>query len=179
MKNMWYLIAALTVAAVVLLSGCVKNPDTTIEEDGGVRHYVDTNAPKVIKSTQIVTFFCDFSTLNLSMDSSPVAGRYYTLRAGQDGGSYEARAGGEVFGELKFTPDGAFFDALQKIVSEHDLAQYNGQFCTVSGLPPDYGAVLDIRYDSGETIHASDNQSCFLPMEAMEALVMLFQGQNP
>lgn len=179
-KHMDFIIIATVVCIVflitmpLLVAGCANPPSTPEEIDGGVRHYVDTDAPKTIESTQIVSFCCEFSTTNLEVDSSPVAGWYYTLYAGQDGGSYEARGGGEVYGERKFTPDAAFFNALQRIVSEYGFAQYNGQFYTVSGLPPDHGAKLDIQYTSGERIHAFDNQSCFLSLEAIEALVYLF-----
>lgn len=169
----WYvlLVAALGVAT---LMGCSRADTEDI--DGGVRHYEDENAPKVIESTQIVTFSCEISTYSMSMNSSPVAGRYYTFYAGQEGGSFEARAGGEVFTEKEFTPDAAFFEALQEIVAEHDLAQYNGKHYSVSGLPPDYGAKLDIRYESGESIRSSDNQSCFIPVEVTQKLVELFEN---
>ena len=162
----------------LMLSGC-KQPNRDTEDiDGGVRHQEDTDAPKVIASTQIVSFSCEFSAYDLAMDSSPIAGRYHTLYAAQNGGTYEARGGGTVYDERKFTPDKAFFDRLQQIVAKYDLAQYNGKSYTVSGLPPDYGAKLNIRYASGESIYASNNQSCFLPVEAMEDLVNLFKLEN-
>ena len=44
----------------------------------------------------------------------------------------------------------------------------------MSGLPPDYGVKLDIQYASGESIRASNNQDCFLSLEAMEELISLF-----
>ena len=172
----WYILLT-AVVGLTLLAGCVGRADTD-EIDGGTRHYVDENAPKTIASNQIVSFSCEFSATNLAMNDSPIAGRYYTLYAAEDGGSYEARGGGEVFGEREFTPDAEFFDALQQIVSQYDFAQFNGQFYTVAGLPPDHGAVLNIRYDSGESIRASDNQSCFIPLKAMEELVNLFNPQD-
>lgn len=170
----WYILLA-TVVSIMFLAGCSGLFYTETEEiDGGTRHYVDEEAPKTIQSTKIVSFSCEFTTTDLPMNESPIAGRYYTLYAAEDGGSYEARGGGEVFGQREFTPDTEFFDALQQIVVQYDLAQFNGQFYTVAGLPPDLGAKLDIQYDSGERIHASDNQSCFIPLEAMEELVELF-----
>lgn len=170
----WY-VFVIAAMGLSLLAGCSSLFDTETDEiDGGTRHYVDEGALKTTESTQIVSFSCEFSATNLAIDSSPIAGRYYTLYAAQDSGSYEARGGGDVFGQREFTPDGAFFDALQQIVSKYDFAQYNGQFYSVAGLPPDHGAQLEIRYDSGESIQASDNQGCFLPLEAMEELVNLF-----
>ena len=173
----WYIIV-LAAAGAALLAGCSgllrTQPPDTEPIDGGTRHYLDEDAPKTIESTQIVSFSCEFSTTNLSMNSSPIAGRYYTLYAGEDGGNYEARGGGTVYGQRIFTPDKAFFEALQAIVTRYDFAQHNGQFYKVSGLPPDYGVKLDIQYASGESIRASNNQDCFLSLEAMEELISLF-----
>ena len=166
--------AMLLVGVPVLLSGCTRPSHDTDDIDGGVQHAVDTDAPKTITSTQIISFHCEFSTTDLMMDSSPIAGRYHTLHAESSGANYEARGGGMVYDERKFAPDEAFFDGLQKLVAKYDLAQYNGQYYTVSGLPPDYGAKLNIQYDSGESIQCSNNQSCFIPLEAMEELVNLF-----
>ena len=168
----------LLIAVPLLISLCTKPAPDTDDIDGGVTHYVDTDAPKVIESTQIVSFHCEISATDLMTDSSPIAGRYHTLHAAPDGGSYEARGGGTVFAEREFTPNEAFFDALQQIVFQYDLAQYNGQFYTVSGLPPDLGSKLEILYTSGECIHCSNNQSCFLPLKAIEELVSLFYPNN-
>ena len=142
----------LLVCIPLLVSGCAKPSRDTDEIDGGVQHSVDTNAPKTITSTQIISFHCEFSTTNLAINNSPAAGRYHTLHAEQSNGNYEARGGGTVYDERKFIPDKAFFDTLQQIVAKYDFAQYNGQFYTVSGLPPDHGAKLDIQYGSGESI---------------------------
>ena len=168
----------LLIGVPFLISGCTKPSHDTDDIDGGVQHSVDTNAPKTITSTQIISFHCEFSSTDLMLDSSPIAGRYHTLQVTQTGGSYEARGGGTVYNEGEFKPDEAFFKALQQIVAKYDLAQYNGKSYTVSGLPPDRGAKLDIRYASGESIYASNNQNCFIPLEAMEELVDLFNQTN-
>lgn len=170
----WYVLLT-AVVSLSFLTGCLGLFHTDTEViDGGTRHYVDEEAPKTIQSTKIVSFSCEFTATDIPMNESPIAGRYYTLYAAEYGGSFESRGGGEVFGQREFTPDADFFDALQQIVSQYDFAQFNGQHYTVSGLPPDHGAKLEIRYDSGESIRASDNQSCFIPLEAMEELVELF-----
>ena len=170
--------AMLLVGVPLLISGCTRPTYDTDDIDGGVQHSEDTGAPKTISSTQIISFHCEFSTTDLMMDSSPIAGRYHTLHADSSGANYEARGGGTVYDEREFKPDEAFFDALQKIVAKYDFAQYNGQYYTVSGLPPDHGAKLNIQYDSGESIQCSNNQSCFIPLEAMEEIVSLFYPDN-
>lgn len=175
MKWFYFFTGVLLIAGLVALAGCRKAPADTDVIDGGVRHSVDENAPKVIESTQIVSFGCWFSALTLMEDDTGLAGRIYELKATQEGGSYETWAGGEVYDDLTFTPDPEFFDRLQQIVSQYDLAQFNGQHYSVSGLPPDFGAALTVEYASGETICASDNQSCFIPLDAMQALAELFR----
>ena len=155
--------AMLLMGVPLLISGCTRPTYDMDDIDGGVQHSEDTGAPKTIYSTKIISFHCEFSTTDLMMDSSPIAGRYHTLHAESSGANYEARGGGTVYDEREFKPDEAFFDALQKIVAKYDFAQYNGQYYTVSGLPPDHGAKLNIQYDSGESIQCSNNQSCFIP----------------
>lgn len=183
-KRMKFIIISVILCAVllsVMLFFLFSRADLSHKANylgGGVTHYVDTKAPKTINSTQIISFHCEFSTTNLAINSSPAAGRYHTLRAAQDNCSYEARVSSTIYNEKTFTPDAAFFDALQQIVSQYDFAQYNGQFYTVSGLPPNLGAKLEIQYDSGECIHSSNNQSCFIPLEAMEELVTLFNPDD-
>ena len=170
--------AVLLVIAPLLISGCARSVSDTETVDGGVIHHVDMDAPKTVKSTEIRSFSCSFSATDLSVTQSPIAGRYYTLYAAEGQASYEAISGSSIRAERKFAPDGAFFKALQQIVAKYDLAQYNGQFYTVSGLPPHLGAKLDITYASGESIQCSNNQSCFIPLEAMEELVALFYPED-
>lgn len=67
---------------------------------------------------------------------------------------------------------------LQEIVSKYDLAKHNGYTHHVSGLPDMYGDYIDIKYASGESIYASDNQSGFLAQEAAMELINLFLSFN-
>lgn len=164
---------ALATTAGILLSH--REPESTDEIDGGVRHYVDTEAPKKIQSTEIAFFHCEFSTTDLCLEDSHIAGHMITLHAAGDGGYCKLEGRSES--EESFSPNEGFFRQLQQIVSRYDLAQYNGTHYTVSGLPPNIGMDLEVRYASGEYIRASNNQSCFLPLEAMEELVSLFQEQ--
>lgn len=174
---MYWLLAASLAAALIVIAVNMKRQDSRIEEDGGTRHYIDTDAPKVIDSTEITFFHCKFSTFDIPLIDSTIAGNIIILHAEGSGGSYCLRNRSEVNSEGSFIPDTAFFGHLQQLVSRYDLAQHNGQHYTVSGLPPDFGIDLEIRYASGERIRSSNNQSCFLSLEAMEELVALFQQQ--
>lgn len=174
MKWYYFLPVLVGVAVFLVLVGCKKSPQETDDIDGGVVHNVSTDAPKQIQSTEIVSFSCEFSTLDRSLSDTEIAGHYFVLYAGPDGGLFEPSNRQEVFQTHTFTPDSAFFDKLQSIVAKYDLAQHNGQYHTVSGLPPHFGIKLNIQYASGESISASNNQDCFLSTEAMEELVALF-----
>ena len=59
-------------------------------------------------------------------------------------------------------------------MSKYDLAKHNGDTHHVSGIPDMYGDYIDIKYASGESIYASDNQSGFLKAEAAMELLNLF-----
>lgn len=164
------------IAAILrLLRPEAASPEPPI--DGGVRHWVNTDAPKVIQSGEIAEFFCQFSTTDRCLTDTPIAGGIFTLRAGKEQGHLQIHGRQEIAGEWHFRPKESFFRQLQEIVSRYDFAQYNGQFYTVSGLPPGYGMKLEIRYASGESIRASNNQSTFLPLEAMQDLAALFENQ--
>lgn len=169
-------VAVLVIAIAAGVFFCRKKTAPEPEIDGGVQHRVDEHAPKVIVSEEVTYFHCKFSTTDLPVDTSSVAGHIITLHAGEDGGLCELR--GYTEKTVNFLPDKEFFRQLQQIISKYDLAQYNGQYYTVSGLPPNLGMDLKILYASGEYIRAFNNQSSFLPIEAMEELVTLFEHQN-
>jgi len=196
MSRMGWIAVALVVAAGFLLVGCggrqvppAEPPadsdvssDTNYDPpaDGGVISDTDYEAPKVIESTQVVSFNCKFSAFARSKEDTRLAGRVYQLEArlenGAVKGSYQTRT--RYDGETEtFRGSHAFMDALQKVIAQQDLAQHNGHSYRVSGLPEGYGAYLSVKYASGEEIYASDNQSCFLSIDAMEALEALFRSQ--
>ena len=161
-------------------SGCGLPARETDDIDGGVKTYNSgEDSPKVIESTEIISFNCEFSLLAAILDEeSELDGRVYTLNAVCENEAvtckikwYDRFGDGE---EYEFTADASFMKELQAIVEKYDFAQHNGYESVVSGLPHMYGAMLNIQYASGETIYASDNQNCFLSLEAMEDLTHLF-----
>ncbi len=149
----------------------------TDEIDGGVvkRYYADV--PKVIESSEIVSFCCVIS-LFAACETDGLGNRIYTLDAALKDGDvlvkYNWRERGGESDKAEYKADADFMVRLQKIVSDYDFARHNGYYHNVSGLPAMYGESIDIVYDSGERIYARDNQSGFLPLEAEKALVMLF-----
>lgn len=147
--------------------------DSTDDIDGGVRTRIDSNAPKTIHCTKLVSLECTFSTLSL-MNTDEVERSVFTLTAKLEGetvnAAYKSRKEEFVFSAVP-----SFMDCLQSIVAEYDFAQFNGITYRVSGLPDMYGAVIHAKYESGEDIYSSNNQDCFIPLEAIKKLLSLYK----
>ena len=180
MRQMIWLILTVFIA-VAVFTGCRKSSNENTDDiDGGVINDTSYDAPKEIESTEIEFFYCEFSTLTMMNEETFLENKVYELKASlQEGtvqGSYQAYAGGEGV-EKTFEAEPEFMNALQKIVKNHNLVQHNGLSYRVSGLPDQFGAVLEVEYESGERIYASHNQDNFLSIAAMEALEELFRGR--
>ena len=142
--------------------------------DGGATDNSDTNAPKSIEST-IISFDCRFSTMDVA-EPGKLGNHIYLLQAKLENrgvkGMYQVRDTGE---EHSFRASQNFLGEVQNPVAIYDLAQHNGHNYTVAGLPNEYGAQLNVKYASCESIYAYDNQDNFLTMEAMNELLKLFE----
>ncbi|MBQ4150630.1 MAG: hypothetical protein IJC81_02355 [Clostridia bacterium] len=145
--------------------------------DGDIQEHIDKSAPKTIISENIIYFQCEFSTVTIA-DDIPIEHGIYTLFAElKDGavrGKYDMRTRNGSGEQFPFRQSHRFMKELQMTVGKYDFAKFNGEEYFVSGLPDMYGARIRIVYASGERIDASDNQSNFLPIDAMTELVQLF-----
>jgi len=174
------ILVSLILFMTIGFSGCRLPVRETDDIDGGVKTYNSGEAsPKVVESTEIVSFKCEFSLLAAVLEEeSELNGRIYTLDAELDDGTVKCKI--DCYGResssvpKEFTADASFMTSLQEIVSKYDFAQHNGYISKVSGLPHMYGAKIDIAYASGESIYAHNNQDCFIPFEAIEELIELF-----
>ncbi|MBQ4068342.1 MAG: hypothetical protein IJC76_03745 [Lachnospiraceae bacterium] len=151
-----------------------------MEEDGGVEKKVVINAPKHIQSTLIIRFSVEMSTVAAAKENE-YCGYVYNLKAALENGavkgSYKCRDRyGSVF-EQRFRESVKFMSDLNRIVTEYDLAKYNGESCLVAGLPDNYGASVNITFASGEHLYASNNQSNFIPDNAVKEMVELFESR--
>ncbi len=149
----------------------------TPPEDGGVNKRINRDAPKSIVSESIISFTCAFSTVAIA-DDIPIEHGVYTLSARlKDGavrGEYKMRTRTGEGEQFLFRDSHRFLSEVQKTVRAYNFAKFNGKEYSVSGLPDLYGAKIHIVYASGERIDASNNQSNFLPVEALTELVKLF-----
>ena len=177
--------AAMAICASVLLlrykRPMVADCDT---EDGGVCQRYDSNAPKKINSTKIKTFKCEVSLFTLAEEDTKLSGKVFMMSAerAEDGDVLVLCEAYDRYSErfkLKYTAGREFMEKLSKIVAERDLASYNGNYYSVSGLPDNYGYSLSVLYESGEQFSASDNSSMTLPIEAVEELVEFFFWKMP
>ena len=160
--------------------GCGLFRRNTDNIDGGVvtRNSGD-DSPKVIESNEIISYDSEFSFISSFFDEeSELAGKVYKLSAVLKDDTVKVKfdwhdrdGNGDKY---EFQTDSSFMTKLQEIVSKYDLAKHNGYIHHVSGLPDMFGEQIDIKYASGESIYAHDNQDGFLPMEAMEELIELF-----
>ena len=176
------MILSLILLMTIGFSGCGLPRRNTDDIDGGVvtRNSGD-DSPKVIESTEIISYGSEFSFISSFFDEeSELAGKVYKLSAVMEDDTVKAkfdwhdRAGnGDKY---EFQTDSSFMTKLQEIVSKYDLAKHNGYTHHVSGLPNMYGEQIDIKYASGESIYAHDNQDGFLQMEALVELIELFSS---
>ena len=152
-----------------------------IDADGGVVQSVNTNAPKIIESKQIIIFECKFSTFAFLDSDEEIGNRVYILEARLENefvnGRYRQRSRFENNVDVKFKAEQSFMECLQRIIEEHNLAKNNGVCVKVNGLPDMYGAKLRVDYTSGERIYTSNNQDNFLSVSAMKAMLRLFRTQ--
>ena len=152
-----------------------------IDADGGVVQSVNTNAPKIIESKQIIIFECKFSTLAFLDLDEEIGNRVYILEARLENefvnGRYRQRSRFENNVDVKFKAEQSFMECLQRIIEEHNLAKNNGVCVKVNGLPDMYGAKLMVDYASVERIYTSNNQDNFLSVSAMKAMLRLFRTQ--
>lgn len=155
--------------------------DEDIEIDGGVTKETVTNAPKHIKSTLIIRVTIEMSTV-ADGEENEYSGYVYNLNAALENGAVKGcykcrdRYGSAV--EQRFRASVKFMSDLYRIVNEYDLARYNGERCFVAGLPDNYGATIDIMFASGERLYASDNETNFIPGNAVKEIVKLFQNKT-
>ncbi len=192
MRKKILIISVLIVTTGALLCACAQSKtdqsseektDTAIEDkaaleepvaiDGGTTEEIDHEAPKKIKSKELTSFLCYYSVMD--RDDFPLEGAVtYTFRAELSGdqvkGSYETE-----LEKKEFTADKDFMTRLQKLVDELDLAQYNGIYRKTDGLPEEFGAKLSLKYASGESIYAYNNEDCFLSDEAMLKVEAFFK----
>ncbi len=150
---------------------------------GGTTRNVDSSAPKTINSRKMTFFTAESSFETLAVDRSTL-GEYGGLdfisgyAARLRGGSFltlDARfSGGERGLEWAYI-SGDVFPTLDALAREYELAKNNGYHSFTHGLPMNFGGSLSARYESGEEISFSDNQTPIFQIELAIKLFKLFK----
>lgn len=120
---------------------------------GGVTNNTDYNAPKEIKSENLISLSVGFYHEDKYNRSS---GRYYNFILEPD------EEGRIIFKESYvsegFEVDKSVLSDVQAIIKKYDLAKSNGYHKTTAGLPPQFEeCFFEAKYDSGEYISFSEN----------------------
>ena len=150
---------------------------------GGTDATQNEDAPKTIKSENMILF--DVTSAFGGMiepDADEQFGYISAFAAPSDGGTFmfiekndgffgfnAART--YSFAHVKANP----FPELAKLVKEFDLAKNNGFHSTTHGLPENFGGSVTIKYESGEKIDFSNNQSPIFSQKFAAAVSKLFK----
>lgn len=164
------------------------------EACGGTDATLDTNAPKKIASDKM-TFFEATSALHGDYIMSDGAKNTFerlgyisafAAPVGKDTFMFLETSGSSHYGDDRKSSwalvKGNAFPPLVKLVNECDIAKRNGYHSKTHGLPENFGGEVYIRYESGEKIGFSDNQSPILSFEEgkkiHEAFVKAMKGKK-
>lgn len=147
--------------------------------DGGTRIAYDTDAPKEIVSRALVQFSCRFSSVSLiEKESSLQCGLYhFSAKKNEDGKGCSVSCGRVASvrdQQLQTVRPLSFMDEIERLLRAYNVAQYNGSYYSVSGLPSFFGASVDAVFESGESVYCYNNQDPFLPISLIKELCILF-----
>lgn len=114
---------------------------------GGTDKHEDPNAPKVIKSKNIIDFDIHVCCYNTWLGRvEPVV--FSVSRETENGPFILTR------GDLKVETDTSFLDKLQEIIDEFGLVKLNGYYEYTHGILPEFNNyIITAVYDSGERLH--------------------------
>ena len=149
-----------------------------MEIDGGTRIRRDTDAPKEITSRELIRFSCRFSGLSLMEEDTQLPRGVYDFGAARGEQGVECTVSCSnpkvLDGERKEWRTDGILTEIDALLRKHNVAQHNGNYYKVSGLPDFYGAKVDAEYASGETLYCYNNQDPFLPVSFVQELCCLF-----
>ena len=152
-KGVILMAALLSLLVLFLLTACTQDAEPEPEPiDGGTTVHTDANAPKVIESKDITAFSLNCYLSNRWRGDEE---HFFSFRIQDIGGVQTAS---EEESGASFPADEALLTALQEIVDEYDLAQFNGVYEVTAGLPPEcQPRTLRVEYASGEILTFTEN----------------------
>lgn len=156
-------IAIICIGAVALLAGCrykqgkspEKSPESSEQllqdaETGGLTDKTNENAPKEIKSDELIFFETEFFRNGDYVYDKDRIYRFKMTKS--EDGVYTITEGYDE--NLKCETDVSFAVRLQQIIREYDLVSLNGIDKQTAGLPPEYGPYwVNAEYASEEKLY--------------------------
>lgn len=165
---------------IVVLKKAAKNTG------GGTDATLDKSAPKTIESHNMILFDVTSSlrmlrTEDKNCDNEPLT-YISAFAAPAKKGCFLfleylrgiRRSGNKTSAWALVSED--IFPSLVKLVNDSGLAKDNGFHSTTHGLPENFGGSVDIKYESGEVISFSNNQTPILSLETAEKIYDLFSN---
>ena len=148
-KHIMRIMAALLSALTIFGFGGCRGKPPLAPVTGGVTDKTDRKAPKVIESKDISDYYAAF--LLSGEWSQGNKNVFYTFAVKPDD-SGVLTATESVTG-TSAPADKELLDALQAIIDECKLAEWNGEYRITAGLPPEYQpSTLTVNYASGEKL---------------------------
>lgn len=180
---------------ILILTGCIigKGDGSMFSnnvETGGSYNYTDKNAPKTIESKEITFFEVAFTTYDLNENHDrhiPYDPCQFNLVREGDGVQVSGNGGWGTgyfaLYDFKFRADSSVLAELQAIIDKHELAKVNGINEGAIGIPGGLGSKLVVKYETGESISASDNRSAVInsaaALDIYDFFVNLARAENP
>ena len=120
---------------------------------GGKHESVDSSAPKVIESDELISF--SYADRKISCSCQLCDDGLYVSA---NGGNSSRRDGTRFCVRYRSCTD-FLLGKLNSIIKSHELARNNGYHCTVDGLPNGCGDYIKAEYKSGEMLYMNSNQT--------------------
>lgn len=169
------IIVIMCVGGAVLLVGCQQNQTLSSSEEvitGGKEDHSDYDAPKEIKSEEMISFETNFFRYGDYVYEKDRSYRFKMTKSEDD--IFIITEGYDE--KLKCETDGTFPAKLQQVIREYNLVSLNGISKQTYGLPEEFApCFLSAEYASGEKLYFyMDNDP---EAEWSGAILDLFSGE--
>ncbi|MBQ7652821.1 MAG: hypothetical protein IJS93_00405 [Clostridia bacterium] len=148
---------------------------------GGTKETLNTDAPKTIKSKEMIMFDVSsalgqiinkkYNYQRISAFAAPAKKGTFIVFKLEEGDRYDT----QVRQNIEYIK-ADIFSALVELVEKYDIVKGNGSHSHTYGLPEDFGGYIEILYGGGEAISISNNQSPVLSIEQALAIAEAFEA---
>ena len=154
------LLVAASLGTFLALGGCAGSSRANSSDcaddciDGGVTRRSSYDAPKVIRSAEIVALDTNFFLLDREEGGHGRGGRHWAFEVRREGEAFLLTARPRGQEARAVAVDEAFLREVHAVILKHDLPRRNGFDEVTSGLPVQYSSCsLSVDYASGERLY--------------------------